>query len=126
MILVTGATGQVGYRVVEGLEDAGAEATAMVRVQARAVGIPPKVGTVVASLEAPPPPELLQEFDRIFLISPAHEQQVELEVLFIDAIDAPRGDRTACRLPGVEHLHGEPAVARGSHPSGGGDPAARR
>ena len=31
-ILVTGATGRVGYRLMEALADAGADATAMVRV----------------------------------------------------------------------------------------------
>src|SRR6266851_3171276 len=61
MILVTGATGQVGYDLLEALADARAEATAMVRVEAEAV-------------------------DRIFLLSPAHEGQVELELIFIDAL----------------------------------------
>jgi len=35
VILVTGATGRVGYHLMELLADAGAEATAMVRVEAR-------------------------------------------------------------------------------------------
>jgi NAD(P)H dehydrogenase (quinone) len=87
-ILVTGATGQVGYRVVEELADAGAEATAMVRVAARAQDLPPVVAHVVASLDDPPPPEVLQEFDRVFLMSPSREEQVELEILFIDALVA--------------------------------------
>ena len=36
MILVTGATGRVGYHLMEALADTGAAATAMVRVEARA------------------------------------------------------------------------------------------
>ena len=40
MILVTGATGRVGYHVMEALADAGAEATAMVRVEAKGEDLP--------------------------------------------------------------------------------------
>jgi len=39
MILVTGATGRVGYRLMEALADAGADVTAMVRVEARAADL---------------------------------------------------------------------------------------
>ena len=40
MILVTGATGRVGYRLMEALADARADATAMVRVEAKAADLP--------------------------------------------------------------------------------------
>jgi nucleoside-diphosphate-sugar epimerase len=40
VILVTGATGRVGYRLMEALADARADATAMVRVDARAADLP--------------------------------------------------------------------------------------
>jgi NAD(P)H dehydrogenase (quinone) len=86
VILVTGATGQVGYRVMEALADLGADATAMVRVPARAVDMPGSPKHVVATLDGPPPAEILQDFDRVFLLSPAHEAQVELELIFIDAL----------------------------------------
>lgn len=86
MILVTGGTGQVGYHLLEHLDDAQAEATAMVRVPAKAVDLPPGIGYLVASLDDPPSAEVLQRFDRIFLLSPAIEAQVELEVRFIDAV----------------------------------------
>ena len=88
MILVTGATGQVGYHLMEALADAGAEATAMVRVAARAADLPGSPHHVVATLDGPPPPDVLQVFDRVFLLSPAHEGQVELELIFIDALAA--------------------------------------
>jgi NAD(P)H dehydrogenase (quinone) len=86
VILVTGATGQVGYRLLERLEDARAEVTAMVRVEARAPDLPPTVRYLVGSFDDPPDPGVLREFDRIFLLSPSEEAQVELEVRFIDAV----------------------------------------
>jgi len=88
VILVTGATGQVGYHLMEELADAGAEATALVRVEAKAADLPGSPEHVVASLDDPPPAEVLQAFDRVFLLSPAHEGQVELETIFIDALVA--------------------------------------
>src|SRR5258708_32636429 len=86
VILVTGATGQVGYHLMEALADAGAEATAMVRVEAKAADLPGSPAHVVASFDDPPTAEFLQAFDRVFLLSPAHEGQVELETIFIDAL----------------------------------------
>jgi uncharacterized protein YbjT (DUF2867 family) len=86
VILVTGATGQVGYHLMEALADAGAEATAMVRVEAKAADLPGSPEHVVASFDDPPPAEFLRAFDRVFLLSPAHEGQVELETIFIDAL----------------------------------------
>lgn len=88
MILVTGATGRVGYRLMEALADAGADATAMVRVEARAADLPGTPQHVVASLDEPPPAETLREFDRIFLLSPVHEEQAVMETVFIDALVA--------------------------------------
>jgi NAD(P)H dehydrogenase (quinone) len=86
VILVTGATGQVGYHLMEALADAGAEATAMVRVEAKAADLPGSPQHVVASFDDPPSPESLRAFDRVFLLSPAHEGQVELETIFIDGL----------------------------------------
>jgi NAD(P)H dehydrogenase (quinone) len=88
MILVTGATGRVGFRLLEQLADAQAPATAMVRVEAKAEDLPTGVGHVVATLDAPPPAEVLQTFERVFLLSPVHEGQAELEVSFVDALVA--------------------------------------
>jgi uncharacterized protein YbjT (DUF2867 family) len=88
VILVTGATGQVGYHLMESLADAGAECTAMVRVPAKAADLPGSPKHLVATLDGPPPAEVLHGFDRIFLLSPAHEGQAELEMTFIDAVAA--------------------------------------
>jgi NAD(P)H dehydrogenase (quinone) len=87
-ILVTGATGRVGYNLMESLADSRADATAMVRVPAKAVDLPGSSRHVVATLDGPPPAEVLHAFDRVFLLSPAHEGQVELELIFIDALVA--------------------------------------
>jgi NAD(P)H dehydrogenase (quinone) len=88
MILVTGATGRVGYRVLEALADAGADTTAMVRVEAKAADLPGAPAHVVASFDDPPPAEVLRGFDRVFLLSPSGEEQAVLETVFIDALVA--------------------------------------
>jgi NAD(P)H dehydrogenase (quinone) len=88
MILVTGATGRVGYRLLEALADAGAETTAMVRVEAKAADLPGTPRYVVASFDDPPPAQILRDFDQVFLLSPADEEQAELETVFIDAVAA--------------------------------------
>ena len=86
MILVTGATGRVGYHLMEALADARADVAAMVRVEARAADLPGTPQHVVASFDDPPPAEVLRRFDRVFLLSPAIEEQAELETVFIDAL----------------------------------------
>jgi uncharacterized protein YbjT (DUF2867 family) len=88
VILVTGATGRVGYHLMEALADAGADVTAMVRVEAKAADLPGVPRHVVATFDDPPPDSLLRKFDRIFLLSPEHEEQAALETVFIDAIAA--------------------------------------
>jgi NAD(P)H dehydrogenase (quinone) len=88
VILVTGATGRVGYHVMEKLADARADATAMVRVEAKAADLPGTPQHVVATFDDPPPAEVLQGFDRVFLLSPTHEEQAALETVFIDALVA--------------------------------------
>jgi NAD(P)H dehydrogenase (quinone) len=88
MILVTGATGRVGYHLMAALADAGAEATAMVRVEAKGQDLPGPGPHIVAAFDEPPAAEVLQAFDRVFLLSPASEEQAELEILFIDALVA--------------------------------------
>ena len=86
MILVTGATGRVGYHLMEALADAHADVTAMVRVEAKAADLPGTPQHVVATFDDPPPAEVLRGFDRVFLLSPAIEEQAELETVFIDAL----------------------------------------
>jgi uncharacterized protein YbjT (DUF2867 family) len=86
VILVTGGTGRVGYRLLEALRDAGADATVMVRVEAAAAGLPGSFNHVVATLDEPPPADVLTGFDRVFLLSPSGVAQAELEIGFVDAL----------------------------------------
>jgi uncharacterized protein YbjT (DUF2867 family) len=86
VILVTGATGRVGYPLLEALADTGADVTAMVRVPAKGADLPGAAKHIVASFDEPPPAEVLQTFDRIFLLSPDLAEQAELEIRFIDAV----------------------------------------
>ena len=88
MILVTGATGRVGYHLMEKLADARADVTAMVRVEAKADDLPGTPEHVVATFDEPPSAEILQRFDRVFLLSPTQEEQTALETVFIDALVA--------------------------------------
>ena len=88
MILVTGATGRVGYPLLEKLADARADVTAMVRVEAKAGDLPGTPRHVVATFDDPPAAEVLREFDQVFLLSPAIQEQAELETVFIDALVA--------------------------------------
>lgn len=88
VILVTGPTGHVGYRLMERLADARVLAAALVRVDFKAESLPRNAGYVEGSLEVPPPTEVLRHFDRVFLVSPSREEQVEIEVSFIDALVA--------------------------------------
>jgi NAD(P)H dehydrogenase (quinone) len=88
VILVTGATGRVGYRLMEALADARADVAAMVRVEAKAVDLPGTPRHVIATLDRPPSAAVLREFDRIFLLSPEIEEQAALETVFIDAVAA--------------------------------------
>jgi NAD(P)H dehydrogenase (quinone) len=73
---------------MEALADAGADTTAMVRVEAKAADLPGTPGHVVASFDDPPPAEILRRFDQVFLLSPSDEEQAVLETVFIDALVA--------------------------------------
>jgi len=86
VILVTGATGHVGYKLLEKLADSGTPATAMVRIEAEALDLPGDTQHLVASLDAPPPAETLRRFDRVFLLSRASDVQAEVEIAFVDAL----------------------------------------
>jgi uncharacterized protein YbjT (DUF2867 family) len=55
-------------------------------VEAKAADLPGTPQHVVASFDDPPPAKILRGFDRVFLLSPAHEEQAVLETVFIDAL----------------------------------------
>jgi uncharacterized protein YbjT (DUF2867 family) len=71
---------------MEALADTHADVAAMVRVEARAADLPGTSQHVVATFDDPPPAEVLRGYDRVFLLSPAIEEQAELETVFIDAL----------------------------------------
>ena len=73
---------------MEALADTDADVTAMVRVEAKAADLPGEPRHVVAAFDDPPPDSVLRKFDRIFLLSPEHEEQAALETVFIDAVAA--------------------------------------
>jgi uncharacterized protein YbjT (DUF2867 family) len=81
VILVIGATGQVGREVVRQLATAGASLRALVRDPARASHIRlPGVEIVVGDLARPETLEpALEGVERVFLASPAEPDQVELQ-----------------------------------------------
>ena len=81
MILVVGATGNVGREVVRQLASAGAPIRALVRDPARASHIRlPGVDVIVGDLARPESLDAaLSGVDRVFLASPAEPDQVELQ-----------------------------------------------
>ncbi|HEY3202915.1 MAG TPA: SDR family oxidoreductase [Thermoanaerobaculia bacterium] len=87
MILVTGATGKVGGEVVRQLSAAGVPVRALVRDPMRASPIRlPGVEIVVGDLGKPETLDhALSGVDRLFLLSPAHPDQVSLQSNAIEA-----------------------------------------
>ena len=87
MILVLGATGKVGQEVVRQLAAAGVPVRALVRDPARASHIRlPGVEIAVGDLGQPETLDrALTGVDRLFLLSPPHPDQVELQGNGIDA-----------------------------------------
>lgn len=98
MILVTGATGAVGSKVVAALVSAGAKVRALTRDASRAQfgpDVDPHVDVVIGDLSSPETlPGALDQVERVFLLSPSHH--------------APEHDantvRAAKQAGGVRHL----------------------
>ncbi|MFF4414522.1 NAD(P)H-binding protein [Streptosporangium sp. NPDC001559] len=71
MILVTGATGNVGRELVRELDEKGAEVRVLVRDLARAAALPARAERVVGDLEEPATLEpAFAGVDRLFLLTP--------------------------------------------------------
>jgi uncharacterized protein YbjT (DUF2867 family) len=71
MILVTGATGNIGRELVRELDAKGAETRLLVRDPARAAGLPRRAERVVADLDEPATlPPAFAGADRLFLLTP--------------------------------------------------------
>ena len=87
MILVTGATGKVGREVVRQLAAAGAPTRALVRDPTRASHLRiPGVEIAVADLAKPETlPSVFAGVERVFLLTPAAPDQVELQSNALEA-----------------------------------------
>ncbi|WP_329071774.1 NAD(P)H-binding protein [Amycolatopsis sp. NBC_01480] len=71
MLLVTGATGDIGGHLVRALVDAGADVRALTRDPARAAGLPPQAECVVGDLGEPSTlPAVFAGIERFFLLTP--------------------------------------------------------
>ncbi|SEP52609.1 NAD(P)H-binding protein [Amycolatopsis saalfeldensis] len=71
MLLVTGATGDIGGHLVHALADAGAGVRALTRDPARAAGLPPRAERVVGDLGEPSTlPAVFAGIERFFLLTP--------------------------------------------------------
>ncbi|ROO83465.1 uncharacterized protein YbjT (DUF2867 family) [Actinocorallia herbida] len=71
MILVTGATGNVGRELVRALDETGARFRVLVRDPARAAALPERAERVVADLSDPATlPPAFAGVDRLFLLTP--------------------------------------------------------
>jgi uncharacterized protein YbjT (DUF2867 family) len=87
VILVTGATGKVGQEVVRQLASAGVPARALVRDPLRASAIRiPGIDVAVGDLARPETlPPIFEGVDRIFLLTPAAPEQVEIQSNALEA-----------------------------------------
>lgn len=86
MILVIGATGTVGSEVLRQLQAKGEDVRALVRSAEKAAGID---GAVVGDVAQPDSlAAALEGVDRVFLVLPGAENQVQLETNVIEAVQA--------------------------------------
>src|SRR4051812_23752340 len=71
MLLITGATGNVGRELVEGLHGRGAKIRVLVRDPARASGLPERAERAVGDLDRPGTlPPAFDGVERLFLLTP--------------------------------------------------------
>lgn len=71
MLLITGATGNIGRELVDELDGTGAEIRILVRDPARAAGLPERAERAVGDLDRPETlPPAFDGVDRLFLLTP--------------------------------------------------------
>jgi uncharacterized protein YbjT (DUF2867 family) len=105
MILVTGASGNVGTQVLKALARTGQPLRALYRNERDASNVPPQVNTVVADFADPTSMDrALEGIDKVFLVCGPVPQLVELESKAIGA----------CKKAGVKHLVLNSALGAGT------------
>jgi uncharacterized protein YbjT (DUF2867 family) len=93
MLLITGATGNIGRALVRALDVRGARTRILVRDPARAAGLPASADRVVADLGAPDTlPTAFAGADRLFLLTPGIGAEYTVNAL------------AAARSAGVQHI----------------------
>jgi uncharacterized protein YbjT (DUF2867 family) len=91
MILLTGAAGSAGRRILAALAQADIEVRALVRSEARQDSLPTPRGVdvIVADMSAPTTCEAaLDGIDAVLLISTADEHMAQTQMSFVDAAKA--------------------------------------
>jgi uncharacterized protein YbjT (DUF2867 family) len=105
MILVTGASGNVGSQVLDQVVKAGKPVKALYRSEKDAANQPPGVQAVIADFaDRPSMDRALQGVDQVFLVCGPVPQLVELESKAIEA----------CKAAGVKHLVLNSAMGAGT------------
>jgi uncharacterized protein YbjT (DUF2867 family) len=93
MLLITGATGNIGRALVGALDAKGADTRILVRDPARAEGLPPSAERVVADLGVPETlPDAFVGAERLFLLTPGIGTEHVAHAV------------TAARAAGVRHI----------------------
>jgi uncharacterized protein YbjT (DUF2867 family) len=104
MILITGASGNAGSRVLAALVRSGQPVRAVYRMQKDAGGVPPGAEAIIADFaDLRSMKRALQGVDKVYLVCAPVPQLVELESNAIEA----------CREAGIRHLVSNSAWARG-------------
>ena len=104
MILVTGASGNVGSAVLREVLKSGAEVRAMYRSEAEASKAPAKVEKAIADFaDRASLDRALEEIESVFLVCAPIPQLVELETNMVEA----------CRARGVRHIVYNSALGAG-------------
>jgi uncharacterized protein YbjT (DUF2867 family) len=125
-VLVTGATGSIGRRVVAGLLDAGEEVRALTRDPARAA-LDPRVDVVAGDLTGEVPARLFQGVRSVFVfpamggvagfVTAAARAGVEGGVVLSSLAAAGEHERDRTSMSGVHHREIEAQVAGSGLPS---------
>lgn len=113
MIAVFGATGTIGSQVVRHLLEQGAPVRAVARSQDKADGLAARgAEAVVADITDPQAlQDALRGADHVFLVTPASQQQVELETTVVDALTGTSAHLVKLAAMGYDAVPADSAIA---------------